>query len=537
MKEIYKEQIEIACSIENNAEKLSYLTSVLRSILQLSIVISFDLIKAQTPSDEIDLDDSIERFCKPADGLPLQILDSIIPFLRRYVDNQFLYGWFEQTNTVKTPLNKQLAQWVEFRNKRPGHGVLDAETTNEWAEKTEQIIIDCVKVFGHIIPICHDDSSLWLPKSMGSLHITTPIVQKGHAVVIMKVVVRRGLWKLKGQLLSRENAEEFTIDLPEDNVFCIKNLRPMQIFDLVDIISNNKEHSFYHNIPVRQTDTFEGREDELNTLVEWMDDEDSRYCLVFGDGGYGKTTLVLEMLNQCLESLFDFDKPLPEIISYHTAKMTKWTETGLTHFKSITPAMDECIRELMRLFYPTLPAEWYNVSGKAIINKAVGVLREQKFTRDDVLLVLDNTETLATTPEEVKNLGVFFKLVGKLIGRIIITSRRREFIEATPILIEGLSETESVSLIQRLAEEYNAKPILQAGDSKLRKISNQLMRKPLLLEALVKYISHSNADVGIDGRIPIFRVLKNPVYLCRKNDMLCPNYLKWRGEYHRDQDS
>lgn len=499
MKNIYKKQLHYISLIDNNAEKLSYLTSVLRSILQVSVVTSFEIIKAQTPSDEIDLMDFTKRFCKPVDGLPLQILDNVIPFLRRYVDNEFLRGWFEQTQSIKSPLNKQLIKWVEFRNKRPAHGVLDVEVTAEWAEKTKQIIKACLNVFGHIIPILENDSSLKLSQKLGRICIETPVVRKKQAIVIISVIAKKGIWRLKGQLLSLDNAEEFTIDLPEDNIFCIKNLRPVNDYDIANIISNNKEYSFFHNIPVRQTDTFEGRTNELNTILEWMDDEDSRYCLVYGDGGYGKTTLVLELLNQFMEDQFDFNEPLPTIISYHTAKMTKWTEEGLTHFKSITPTMDECIRELMRCFYPTLPAEWYGISGRQLIDKSVGVLKENKLTRDDILLILDNTETLATTPQEVKDLGAFFKAVGKLVGRIIITSRRREFIEATPISIEGLSVHESVSLMRRLAKEYNAIPILQAGESKLRKTSNQLMKKPILLEALVKYISHSN--LGIDSAL------------------------------------
>ena len=88
--------------------------------------------------------------------------------------------------------------------------------------------------------------------------------------------------------------------------------------------------------------------------MEWVDDEDSRYCLVYGDGGYGKTTLVLEFCNLIMESEFDFERSPPEIISYYTAKKTRWTESGLIHFTSINPAMDECIRELMRCFDPTL---------------------------------------------------------------------------------------------------------------------------------------------------------------------------------------
>ncbi len=494
MKKKFEKQLVKLTSMEADSEKLSCLTSLLRSILQVAVVTSLETIKEKTPYDEIALDDLIKRFCKPVDGLPLQILDTVIPFLRSYVDPQFLKGWYKKNSRIQAPLNKQLTEWVQFRNKRQGHGVLDAETTSVWALKTENIIKDCLIVFGPIMPTLIENS-LWFPRSLGGLYFETPIVYNDSPIVIMNVIEKKGIWKLKGQLLNFDNAEEFTVDLPEGNIFSLRSLKPLQEYDLVGIITNKEESFLFHNIPIRQTDIFEGRDEEIKILHEWMDDEDSRYCLVYGDGGYGKTTLVLEMLNLLLESQFDFEKPLPEIISYHTAKMTKWTESGITHFKGVTPVMDECIRELMRFFFPILSHEWYNVSGRAIIDKAVGVLKSKKYNRDDILLVLDNTETLATTPEEVKELGAFFKSVGKLIGRIIITSRRREFIEATPILVEGLSENESVNLTNRLAKEYNAGPVIQAGEATLKKVSNQLMRKPLLLEGLVKYIARSNASI------------------------------------------
>ncbi len=503
MKSIYENHIQNANTL-NDAEKLSFLTSVVRSLLQTVVVTSFELINAKTPSDEIDLVEFTNRFCKPVDGLPLQILDNVIPFLREYINSQLMSGWFEKTKTIKKPLGKQLIEWVEFRNKRPAHGVLDDKVVKEWAGKTKEIIENCLDVFSLMLPICNVDGSLTLPEGIGNLNIETPLLYKGNAVVILSAKPKKGIWKLNGQALSYDNAEEFLIELSENNIFSIENMKLADKYELSEIISNDKQYSFYYNFPVRQTDTFEGRAEELKILEEWMDDEDSRYCLVYGDGGYGKTTLVLELLNQFKESHFDFNEPIPIIICYHTAKLTKWTEKGLTHFTGITPAMDECIRELMRCFYSVLSADWYAISGRSLIDKAVGVLKENKFDRNDVLLVLDNTETLATSPQEVKDLGVFFKLVGKLIGRIIITSRRREFIEATPISVGGLSEAEAVKLMQRIAKDYSAKPILQAGEAKLRRISNQLMRKPILLEALVKYISYS--QVGIEAALDsVFR--------------------------------
>jgi len=54
MKEVYKGHIEIAKEL-SDAEKLTFLTSVLRSLLQTVIITSFEFIRAETLSDEIDL--------------------------------------------------------------------------------------------------------------------------------------------------------------------------------------------------------------------------------------------------------------------------------------------------------------------------------------------------------------------------------------------------------------------------------------------------------------------------------------------------
>ncbi|EPJ9919839.1 hypothetical protein L4Z50_002601 [Pseudomonas aeruginosa] len=499
MKSIYQNQLELASTIENNSEKLTFLTAVLRSVLQLAVISTFEIAKKLTPHDESDMAELAERFCKPADGMPLQIIDCLAPFLRAYVDKTLYPGWFETTKTVPVPLSRQLIEWVNFRNKHPGHGVVDIPTAAVWATKTESLINSCLHVFSSIIPSIRGPEELRLTKISGEPLLSTPVTFKGQAIVVMGVAAKNGIWKLKGQVLSNENSEEFTTSLPDDNIFSSRSIKSVGAYDLSYIVSNNKDHSFYHNIPVRQTDTFEGRESELELLREWFDDKGSRYCGVYGDGGYGKTTLVLEFLNKVLESEYDLEEPIPTIISYHTAKMTKWSEAGIIHFTGISPVMDECLRDLIRCLIPVLPAEWYSVSGRQLIDKTVSELNKHKLTKDDILLVIDNTETLATSPQEVKDLGAFFKQVGKLVGRMIITSRRREFLPADPVMIEGLSEIECVNLMRRLANEHNATAIIQAGEAKLRRVSNQLMRKPILLEALVKYISHS--AIGIDSAI------------------------------------
>ncbi|WP_210501133.1 hypothetical protein, partial [Pantoea ananatis] len=282
MEKIYSQHLKLASEIANDSERLYYLTSILRSLLQMAVVSTFEITEKLTPKDEVDLSELTNRFCKPSDGLPLQIIDTLTPIIRSYVTRDFLNGWFEKNKNVVTPLSKQLIAWVEFRNKRSGHGVLDTKTTAEWSRKTTELITNSLIVFNEILPIISKDGTILPLKKFNDLALDTPLFYKNHAFVILSIQVRKGNWKLKGQLLSLKNAEEFAFDLPENNVFNNIGIKSSGDYELAEIISHNNSYSFFHNIPIRQTDTFEGRKVELRQLQDWIDDEDSRYCLVYG---------------------------------------------------------------------------------------------------------------------------------------------------------------------------------------------------------------------------------------------------------------
>lgn len=143
-----------------------------------------------------------------------------------------------------------------------------------------------------------------------------------------------------------------------------------------------------------------------------------------------------------------------------------------------------------------LGKEWFTLDGRALIDKVATELRAQKFSRDDVLLIIDNTETLATSAQDAEALAEFLSQVGKIVGRVVITSRRRELMAAVPIQVSQLSEAEAVALIQKLGSELGARAVVQAGEPRLRRSCAQVMHKPLLIETLVRYIARSGA--GID---------------------------------------
>ncbi|WNN34175.1 hypothetical protein RIN65_16860 [Pantoea agglomerans] len=502
MREIYLKE-KAQANLMQNTDKFICLTNILRSILQTVTITSLELAKSETSTTEIDLQGMVERFKKPADGMTVDIIDKLTPHLRTHFNKRINTGWFEKIKPINSSLSELLQEWVVFRNKKPGHGVLDKGSMVEWAPKTDLLINLCLDVFSSTIPQI-DNEHLYIDIPSGKLRINFPIVFQNQAIVMIEVTQRQSNWKLQLQPLNYDSSKLTVVSLTEDNIFNGFEEYNNDNYKVIEVTCAGKEYIVEHNIPIRQTETFEGRHKEVEHLVEWMNDDDSRRCLVYGDGGYGKTTLVLEALNRLLEGELHVTKNFPSLICFYTAKMTRWTEDGLVRFSTIQPVMDECIRELIKLYKDPIDRQWYTTGGIKLIDKAVQFLKEKKVSRDEILLVIDNSETLSDSPQKNAELAEFLKQAGKKVGRLIITSRRQEGIEAEHVVVEGLNEDDSVKLLRRLAELYNATPIIKAGHKKLRATSNRLMNKPLLLEALVVYIARSN--ISIDSAVEnIFR--------------------------------
>lgn len=501
MKRIYQEQLQIAVSLDSPSESLSYLCSILRSLMQCVSISALETVIQATPSvdEDIDLKPFLDRFGQPSDGLPVEILDSLVPRIRSLVSRNYMYGWYETLENSQQSLVDELQLWVNFRNDRPAHGVLDAPTTDIWTTKTTELIRRVLNVANDALPIA-GQSGLTIQIGELSIPTTTPLLINDHAVVIKRIVSRKGILKAHVHLLSWSDAREFTQDLRSDSIFA-NETKVMDKFRWTEVPAQSKSFLLLNNIPCRQTSTFVGRSKELEKLKDWMSDiTDSRACLVFGDGGFGKTTLVLEFFNNLLEGNVDRNFQLPSIISFYTAKKTKWTETGLIHFKGISDAMEDSIRELLYCLNPVLGKEWYKHEGRSLIDKAANAFAEEGFDRNDVLLIIDNTETLATSQVDTQELGDFISMAARKIGRVVITSRRREILNAEPLPVSQLSESDALLLLQKLGAEYGARSISQAGDARLRSVCTQLMCKPLLIDTLVRYIARSSSGIqdGLD---------------------------------------
>lgn len=485
MKSLYKIKLDEIATISSVIEKCNALFPFIRSLTQVIALVSLDISISKLEEDE-RLIDFIYRIQKPSDGLPYEILDYLVPKFRTDIDKRFMDGWFEKKDNIS--LADELLNFIEFRNSSAGHGVLDLKKSEEWAPKLISLSSKILEVCDSLIPSVNNKL-----KVLDGHNVSIPLLYQEEPFVITSIKQRKGLWRLKGQTLNIFDSKEFSFGLNNSRIFNIERINTKRGYDLVEI-NNESNDILFHNIPVRQTDSFHGRGKELETLTEWYSDIDSRVCLIYGDGGYGKTTFILESLNQFLDGSFELENNNPLYICYYSAKKTKWTEDGLIYFQSSQPMVDDCIREIVKT-QVDLAKEWYSTEGRALVDKAKNLLQKNKINRDDILLIIDNSETLANSPIEVKELSERVKYISKNIARVIITSRRRELIQAEPILIEGLNESESIELMKNLSVRYSADSLNKAGESRLRKVVNKLMYKPLLIEAYVKYMKHSQSSI------------------------------------------
>ncbi|AKV04336.1 Translation initiation factor 2 [Labilithrix luteola] len=400
------------------------------------------------------------------------------------------------------PLHQVLNAFVAARNDGvEGHGIAGGEDP----EALLSIVDAIVNILGPVLPFSDDDALLAIQSPDGRVtRLSYLRLAEGDLVCFRRSkVLRAGACRVFAQRQT-DLLEKVDISWESNDTLQQHALHePVVKYDYVETTSPSWLP--LTRIPERLTKTFMGRSHEIGQLWDWFNDTDSKACIVYGDGGIGKTTLVIEFIQQLLAGGFGDPMWKPAMISYYSAKETRWGLNGLERLRFSQAGLTDAVTEIVRHLRGShaIEDEWYKLDLPKLAQKLGGYLKEDwKVPASEHLLILDNTETLATQEEEITLLAEHIKALSRRVGRIIITSRRREKMEAAPIELPALDPSTAEQLLRRRATELGCDKLTAAGSSKLRAYAEGLEGWPLLLEVFVQTL----AEKGLSPEVAFDRV-------------------------------
>jgi tetratricopeptide (TPR) repeat protein len=363
-----------------------------------------------------------------------------------------------------------------------GHGIIGANDVEAELDALRLI----VEGVSHLLPRISDSGDafvLQLPNSQRH-PIKTLRPYSGHLICYRSIRrVAAGKCLVKAQIENGPfNRQEISYEI--DDPFEPTRVHGAQRYGIEK--TSRDDWSPLVLFPERLTTQFTGRERELEELAEWAEDVESRACMLWGDGGMGKTTLAVEFVHRLLDGSITSGYR-PELITFYTAKKTRWGLNGLELIRLTDVGIADVATVIPRaLDGRTLDKSWYTKDSDQLVQKLASYLVDDwGVDRNSHLLVIDNTETMATNAEEVRILAKQIRELSRRVGRVLLTSRRREAIEARQIEITKLSDEESVKFLRARASVLGRRSILDAGDRTLIKYSTNLGNKPLVLEVFV----------------------------------------------------
>lgn len=400
--------------------------------------------------------------------------------------------WWKQLNLERealrlggSSLHELLVSAVNLRNDgAEGHGIAGAEDP--------VALLDLVRLLAEHLefwPVLQDDDTLYLAAPDGRrVNLQLLRTYDGNVVCYRRIKrIRSSRCRIDAQqqtsLLSRVDVAWEADDVLREGEH-IANAT----YDFWSTPDPNWTPIVF--LPERLTDTFTGRDEQLAELREWFNDLDSWACMVFGDGGVGKTTLILEFLHQVLEGTIAEVQWKPQLISYFTAKQTVWSVRGLERIVAGNLTVVDVCRSIVSAWEGRpLSRDWFSIEPAAAVDRLGTYLRDLGISRKDHLIILDNTETLATSEDDIRNLRQQIDRLTKRVGRVLLTSRRFEQIQAQSVELGPLTTEESIELLRMRGASLQLGPVSSAGDSTLRKYAERLGRRPLVLEVFLQTLS------------------------------------------------
>lgn len=489
--------------VESNTEFSTHADAIIRVALQYAVFALAEWVIQETrasPHRQLTQDIDFQSLRKPTDGTLTQL------FIKLVVECENL-GLKGMSKIVWAPLNENvpceqlldaepsnleglLTAHVRRRNNGAGHGlpgghIRDAEYS---------LVTTLLDRIEPVIPLTRAGEAspnfifpgaaalkLNLLRSFdGSVYLIRQIRSTNTGKCIVKVQVQRSIGE----------REETTYEA-EDVLSAAPELRNQSI-DLLETSVQGWQP--LASIPEPMTEAFFGRDEEMRELQDWFDYMDSKACLVFGDGGMGKTTLVVEFLSRVIDGTISVAWR-PDLIYFYTAKRTRWGLNGLEVINPSVCGASDVALSLARALEGAVGREWYSLQSSEAVARLSTLLGSYGLTRDRSLLVIDNAETLAQSDDDVVALTKTIRELTRYVARVVVTSRRREHVEAQLLEIPTLSEDESELFLRKRGKALDVAHINQAGSSTLKAYARKLGQKPLVLEVFIQSLTEPNTSL------------------------------------------
>lgn len=479
MKEkIEKAIVNIKFSQLDDSSKYNFSISVFRTILGYAAISAITVAESQAEEENISiLKTCAQKMLRPADGDLIFILDSTLPIL-------WESGLFPETKEwFRSGASKKCGEIVFERNNRLGHGVFDEHTAAEWSkilDRTEEIYQN----INALIPK-EKNSTLSIQNIEFGIQFPTE-----HPCCLRSITLKSDSWRYIYQVLNFKKSNELTgyLDLKNPLIRLLSENRNLLA---TKIITNSWRPSFI--LPQKQTALFLGRSEQLEDLKDWWDDEfSSRICLVYGEGGIGKTTLALEFLNRILDEEIEVEWK-PDYIFFFSSKQTRWGVNGLEKIAGVKNNLTEAVISLISaLEIIKIDQRWHSLSPNDVISKASQIINDIGL-KNKILFVIDNAENLVRNSQDESDLAALIKTISRKIGRVIVTSRRREKFGGEQIQVLALDDNDGALLLQELLQGDNKTKIPESH--KIKEYIRRIGGKPILIEFLAKYTTMTNTPL------------------------------------------
>jgi hypothetical protein len=331
--------------VAHNRETETRLLALNRSILQSITLSAFEAQLAFGDANPTGIRGLASLLLYPNDSAYAAVLDSMQPFLASEGITSFRRdNW--------APLRQRLNHWAKLRNDF-AHDVIAGDVLPQRIDFQLALAESLLSHCGQLLPNPTAKKSLVLEFTKRRKLDLTLTQWIDDAPGYVRQFRRSGSqWTAHGSLLNFQRSGRFERPLPSGNALDRVLGDSCEEFIEHRIADGSGEfRSLLTNLPIRQTEDFFGRHEELQNLRDWYYCETRPNYTLFGQGGVGKTTTALEGFNDILERPQE-GWSHPSAIVFHSTKSMYWGPSGNRH-ETVDTSLVAALARAVRALAPT----------------------------------------------------------------------------------------------------------------------------------------------------------------------------------------